>query len=223
MPTAYLCDFDGTISPRDIGAGLVHAFSPGREHERDALLARWSAGGMGHRELTIAECALLTMREPEARAFALGHALDPAFAPFVAETRTRGDEVMVVSEGFGFYVRALLARDGLGSLDWAANRLVFEDEGRVRAEFPFHDPACPRCGNCKGRHVRDWRARGYRTVLVGDGMSDRCGARAADRVLARGALLDWCRAERIEAQPFRTFADVATHERAVAVNGRGRP
>jgi 2-hydroxy-3-keto-5-methylthiopentenyl-1-phosphate phosphatase len=221
MPTAYLCDFDGTISPRDIGAGLVHAFSPGREPERDALLARWSAGGMGHRELTIAECELLTVRESEARAFALGFTLDPAFAPFVETMRARGDEVMVVSEGFGFYVEALLRREGLDGLVWAANHLVFEDDGHVRAEFPFQDPSCPGCGNCKGRHVRDWRDRGYRTVLVGDGMSDRCGARAADRVLARGALLDWCRHERIEADPFRSFADVSLHER-VATNGSAR-
>jgi 2-hydroxy-3-keto-5-methylthiopentenyl-1-phosphate phosphatase len=100
---------------------------------------------------------------------------------------------------------------------------VFEDEGRVRAEFPFHDPGCPRCGNCKGRHVRDWRGRGYRTVLVGDGMSDRCGARAADRVLARGALFDWCRREGIAARPFQSFADVAGYERDRVANGSGRP
>jgi 2,3-diketo-5-methylthio-1-phosphopentane phosphatase len=223
MPTAYLCDFDGTISPRDVGAGLVHAFSPGGDRERNALLARWSAGGMGHRELTIAECALLTLTQPEALEFALGHTLDPTFRPFVDEIRARGDAVMVVSEGFGLYVHALLARDGLGDLPWAANRIVFEDGGRVRAEFPFHDPACPRCGNCKGRHVRDWQARGHRTVLVGDGMSDRCGARAADHVYARGALLEWCRHEGIETRPFRSFADVAAHERDRVESGSGRP
>ena len=71
--------------------------------------------------------------------------------------------------------------------------------------------------------MRDWRARGYRTVLVGDGMSDRCGARAADRVLARGALLDWCRGEGIDARPFQSFDDVAVQERVPAPNGSGRP
>jgi 2-hydroxy-3-keto-5-methylthiopentenyl-1-phosphate phosphatase len=45
-------------------------------------------------------------------------------------------------------------------------------------------------------------------VLVGDGLSDRCGAREADHVFARRDLLAWCRAERIEATPFESFADV---------------
>ncbi|MFI5370193.1 MAG: HAD-IB family phosphatase [Candidatus Eisenbacteria bacterium] len=216
MPTAFLCDFDGTVSPRDIGAGLVRAYTTGREREVESLLERWSAGGMGHRELTEAECALLTVHEHEALGFALGHALDPAFAPFVAEAAARGDAVMVVSEGFDFYVNALLEREGLGGLERAANHLGFAADGRVHPDFPFHDPACPGCGNCKGRHVRDWRSRGYRTVLVGDGMSDRCGARAADHVLARGALLAWCRREGIAARPFQDFRDVAALARVAS-------
>ena len=28
MPFAYLCDFDGTVSPRDIGAAFADRFSP---------------------------------------------------------------------------------------------------------------------------------------------------------------------------------------------------
>jgi 2-hydroxy-3-keto-5-methylthiopentenyl-1-phosphate phosphatase len=42
-------------------------------------------------------------------------------------------------------------------------------------------------------------------IYVGDGLSDRCGARAADIVFARGALLDWCRSEGVEARPFHGF------------------
>mgnify|MGYP001417859654 CR=1 FL=1 len=56
--------------------------------------------------------------------------------------------------------------------------------------------------------MRAWRAKGYVPVLVGDGLSDRCGAAAADRVLARGDLLAWCRREGIEATPFAGFADI---------------
>ena len=35
MARAFLCDFDGTISPTDIGAAFARAFSPGgaAEHE----------------------------------------------------------------------------------------------------------------------------------------------------------------------------------------------
>ena len=134
QPTAWLCDFDGTISPGDIGAELLRAFSPGRDAEREALLADWSAGRIGHRVLSTRECALMTMTEPEALGVARSHELDPAFAPFVREVEARGDAVMVVSEGFGFYISGLLQREGLTRVRWAANRMIFEAGGRVVPE-----------------------------------------------------------------------------------------
>lgn len=213
MPFAYLCDFDGTISPEDIGAALVRRFSAGREAEREALLARWFAGGLGHRELTRAECALMTLTEDAALEFTRTFRLDPQFAPFVREALGRGDAVMVVSEGLDFYVRDHLQRAGFPDLPWAANRLCFDAGGVVRPEFPFEDPACDSCGNCKAQHVRRYRGRGFHAVLVGDGLSDRCGARAADTVLARGGLQAWCEREGVAHVPVEHFGDVAEFAR----------
>jgi HAD superfamily phosphoserine phosphatase-like hydrolase len=208
MPAAFLCDFDGTVSPSDIGAAFARRFSPGGAAEAPDFLAAWTRGEMGHRELTMAQCRLLSVSRQEAMAFARDFALDPAFAPFVRETLARGDAVAVVSEGFDFYVRDLLERAGLGDVPWSANTLRFEG-ARVSPEFPDAAGGCGRCGNCKARHVRAWRERGYRTVLVGDGLSDRCGARAADRVLGRRDLLAWCRSEGIAVTAFEDFTDVS--------------
>jgi HAD superfamily phosphoserine phosphatase-like hydrolase len=213
MPIAYLCDFDGTAAPLDIGAAFAERFSPAGEAARVPELAGWLAGSIGHRELTRAQCACLRVRADEALEFTRTFKLDPGFAPFVHEALGRGDAVMVVSEGFDFYVRDHLERAGLGELPWAANRLVFQSDDTVAPEFPFADPACPVCGNCKAQHVRRYRSRGYRTVLVGDGTSDRHGALAADAVLARGSLLEWCRAEGVPQQAFQDFGDVAEYAR----------
>jgi len=212
--TAFLCDFDGTISPRDIGAAFVKRFSRGRDAERDALLARWMSGALGHRDLTLAECALVHADAGEALEFARGFELDPHFAPFVREARARGDHVMVLSEGFEFYVADRLRHAGLQDLPFASNRVRFE-AGAVIPEFPYAAESCGACGNCKAQHVRRLAGQGYRTVLVGDGLSDRCGARAADVVLARGSLLEWCAREGIAATPFEDFAGVAAWARGV--------
>lgn len=206
---AWLCDFDGTVSPGDIGAAFVERFSPGGEAARVPELAEWFAGRCGHRRVTRAQYGLVRVRRDEALAFTRGFALDPAFAPFARAARERGDVVMVVSEGFDFYVSDLLEREGLGTLPWAANHLRFEPDGSVTPEFPFADPACDDCGNCKAGHVRRHQALGHRVVLVGDGGSDRHGALVADEVLARGGLLEWCRANDIAATPFHDFRDVA--------------
>ena len=42
-------------------------------------------------------------------------------------------------------------------------------------------------------------------MMVGDGLSDRCGARDADVVVARGSLLEWCRTEGRAVTPFEGF------------------
>jgi 2-hydroxy-3-keto-5-methylthiopentenyl-1-phosphate phosphatase len=208
MRTAYLCDFDGTISPTDIGAALIGRFGTGDDRPARELLARWTRGEVGHRELTIAETARMRVHEAEARAFALGFDLDPGFAGFVAEARSRGDAVMVVSEGFDFYVVDQLARAGLADLPFAANRARFASGGLV-PEFPWTAEGCGRCGNCKAQHARRWRAQGYRVVTIGDGLSDRCGAEASDAVIAKDGLLEWCRASGIAATLFHDFTALA--------------
>ena len=216
MPYAMLCDFDGTVAPFDIGADFVRHFGRGPTHELERALERWQAGEIGHRELTGVECRRLEVTEAQALAFTRQFSLDPAFAEFARDCALAGTPLEVVSEGFEFYIADLLERAGLGNVPFSSNRLRFEPGGRVSPEFP-HPGGCGRCGNCKGERVRHYRQLGLTTVLVGDGYSDRCGARAADHVLARGALLDWCRGEGLEAHPFADFSGVAAWARETAV------
>ena len=75
-------------------------------------------------------------------------------------------------------------------------------------EFPNAGRGCGRCGNCKGAHARRVREEGFRVVMVGDGFSDRCAARVADHVIARGDLLAFCVATGIAAESFVDFAAV---------------
>jgi 2,3-diketo-5-methylthio-1-phosphopentane phosphatase len=207
MPRAYLCDFDGTICPSDIGASFVRRFTTLPESAWEALIERWRRGELGSREVTEVECRSLEVTEADALAYTRGFAVDPHFAAFAREVQRQGDRIMVVSDGFDFYVRDQLERAGLADLPRSANRSRFAG-GAMIPEFESRD-GCGRCGNCKARHVREHRARGDEVIMVGDGLSDRCGARLADRVIARGELLAFCRQEGIEALPFEDFADVA--------------
>jgi 2-hydroxy-3-keto-5-methylthiopentenyl-1-phosphate phosphatase len=213
MPTAYLCDFDGTVAPADIGAALYRRFAVGDRRDAVEALRRWKAGEIGSRELTEVECRQMVASAEEALAFSRGHPLDPGFAPFSRTARARGDVVMVVSEGYDFYIADQLERAGLSDLPWRANHARFEG-GRWIPEFPWADPDCGRCGNCKAQYVREYRARGFRVVFVGDGLSDRCGARVADEVFARASLWEWCQREGVAARPFVSFAALAETEAA---------
>lgn len=207
----YLCDFDGTVARRDVGNRFFRAFT----HDAgawNALIDEWRAGRLGGREVLARECELAHVDEARARAFGRDEDIDPGFAAFVGAARARGDGVAIASDGLEFYIRAILEAHGLGHVPATANRVRFEG-ARLVPEFASREgEGCGRCGNCKGA-VLERLASGYaRAVFVGDGLSDRCGARAAHAVYAKGELFDWCRAEGIPARTFATFADVARAE-----------
>ncbi len=203
LRTAWLCDFDGTISPSDIGAALIRRFARGGAERRRDLFERWKREEIGSRELSRAECEDVCATAEQALDFIRGFDLDPGFAAFVSAARARGEEVVVLSDGWEFYIREHLDRVGLGDLPSFSNIARFDGD-RMIPEFPWSG-GCGRCGNCKGAHARAWRERGFEVRVVGDGYSDRCAVREADRVFARGSLLDWCRAEGRAVTAFADF------------------
>ncbi len=208
----YLCDFDGTVASTDVGNGFFSRFVADQAAQR-GLLDRWFEETLGGRGILEAECALAEVSEAEALEFAdRNAAIDPSFTAFVLAARQAGGEVAIASDGLLLYIRRILDRNGLKDVEASANGLRFE--GR-RITPVFGSPAgegCGQCGSCKGA-VMARRAQGFaRRVFVGDGLSDRCGARAADVVYAKGDLAPWCKREGIPARPWRTFADVMRAE-----------
>ena len=206
---AWICDFDGTISEGDIGSALLETFAlPGAGAMRRELFERWVRDEIGSRELTVAECEPVRVDEATAREFVRRFAIDPGFAAFARAIRAAGEELVVVSDGFDFYIHEHLDRAGLAGLPVRANVARFVD-GRIVPEFPYQG-GCGRCGNCKSIHVAEWKARGFEAIVVGDGYSDRCAARAADRVHAKRHLLAWCRKEGMPVTEFTGFEPLAT-------------
>lgn len=206
--TALLCDFDGTICLEDAGHRLFSRF--GGETGRVAV-ERWKRGEIGTRECLALECRDVTAGEAEIIAHVGGASLDPAFERLVRLSRGTPFPLDVVSEGFEFYIRHILARHGLGDVEVRANRAHFTG-GALEPRFGLPDgEGCGSCGNCKGWHVRRHRAAGRRVIFVGDGLSDRCGASEADLVFARAGddLAAWCAREGVACVTWGTLAEVA--------------
>ena len=178
-------DFDGTVSTADIGVALLEAFGRPGWQELDAAYA---AGTIGSRECLMDEWELVEGSEADLRAAARAVPLDPAFEPLVDGLRAAGAEVMVVSDGFGFYVAEACAPLGLDVLtndvDFASGALLFPHEERCCP--------CSTCGVCKQAPIKDASYRGRSTILIGDGISDRKAAMLADAVFAKGHLAEWC-------------------------------
>ncbi len=198
---AIFFDFDGTISATDTGVYLLQRLAaPGWREVGN----RYEAGEIGSRECLALEWALLGADESRLRAVAAEVPMDPDVDSLVTALLDVGAEVSVVSDGFGFNVHEQLGYLGIpiltNEVDWSTGAL----------EFPNADPscACASCGTCKRAPIEAAAARGRQTVLVGDGVSDRRAAVAADVVFAKDGLARWCAEETVPFYPFETLAEV---------------
>ncbi len=203
-----ICDFDGTTAINDVGNLLFRTFADARCYD---IVREWKEGRINSRECLQQECSIASVSRQQLEAFADSQQLDPDFPQFVQFCAQRNIQVAIASDGLDFYIERILKNHSLdGSVAAHANALVFEPDNKISADFPYFEAGCGKCGNCKGYHVRAAKSSHGTVVYIGDGMSDRCGAEAADIVFAkRGrALIRFCRERGIEHVPFDDFSEV---------------
>jgi 2,3-diketo-5-methylthio-1-phosphopentane phosphatase len=199
--SSVFIDFDGTITVHDVGMHLLNRFAT---DEWVRLHDEYDAGSIGSRECLVDQWALVDADEDAMRAAAAEVPLDPGFEPLVHALQDAGAEVVVVSDGFGFYAETVCAHVGVpvltNRIEWPTGTL----------EFPHEDRCCPcsTCGVCKQAPIKDARHAGRTSVLIGDGTSDRKAALLADLVFAKGALSAWCACQQVAHRSFITLADV---------------
>jgi 2,3-diketo-5-methylthio-1-phosphopentane phosphatase len=205
---AVVVDFDGTACLHDAGVDLLERFGddPERTGELGELDRAFDAGEIGLRDVLVAEAASLRGTRDELIAFALTHCpLDPTFGAFAAWAADEGLPLTIVSDGFGLHIRPILEAAGLGHLSVSTNDWR---DGRLSIGAPH--PICVGCGTCKKQAVERARAEHGTVAFVGDGVSDRFGARYADLTFAKGHLAEHCREEGIPFVRYDDFDDVRT-------------
>lgn len=201
-----LCDFDGTISERDVTDVLLQRFGQSGCAE---LEAAWEAGEIGSRQCMSRQIALLDASQSELDDCLREVAIDPHFKRFCETAAAAKAVVHIVSDGLDYAIRAILQRHDLGSIPVFANRLVQTGERRWRLDFPYAAPDCEkRSGHCKCRHLARYRQAVRGVLYVGDGASDYCVSQHADLVLAKGNLIRYCDQAGISYRPVMGFADV---------------
>jgi 2-hydroxy-3-keto-5-methylthiopentenyl-1-phosphate phosphatase len=143
------------------------------------------------------------------RDFALERfAVDPSFVPFAQWAAESGIEVVVASDGFGFYVEPMLRAAGIEGLTVYTNETALDDGQPPKFSFSNAHPICVGCGTCKMLVVLQSRERFGPVAFVGEGHSDRYGALYADVVFAKKHLVDICRKDGIAFRDWDTFDDV---------------
>lgn len=206
-PLKIFCDFDGTISLNDDCDRLVdHCM--GRE-ARQAIDNRILFGQISLREGMAAQFAGITLTWAEACRFIdPRQGLDPGFPVFVRRVEQAGVPPCILSSGIKPLIKRYLAAVQLDHLEVRANRIEIQDR-RWRVIFRDNTPL----GHDKAAALREAQALGYRTVFIGDGISDIPAARAADSLFARQdkPLAAYCDQQGIAYVPFLSFLDILTH------------
>lgn len=209
MNNIVLCDFDGTISLKDVTDTLIEQFG---EAGCEALEEAWESGQIGSLECMAGQVALLRVDQAMLDACLEAIEIDESFIPFLETMRGRNIPVAIVSDGLDYAIRYILQKHGITDVPIIANHLIYEGNSHWRLEFPYATSFCKKqSGNCKC-HQADRLYEQYSEILyVGDGTSDFCVSHVIDFVYAKGKLIHYCHKHGIPHQAIMNFADIVTH------------
>ncbi len=213
-PIAVISDFDDTIAIENVAELLF---------EELCTDPRWRELRQQSRDKVI------SLREYQEQAFRMTGASRDAIQAKVKEkatlrtyfrelwdyTQEAGIPLAIVSLGMDFYIEALLAREGLGSIPRHSASADFSN-GTISFNYPYPwdgsgastFEVCRQWGTCKCSILNSYIQKGYAIYYVGDGRSDMCPASMADHIFARSYLAELCEEKGLSYTPFETFMDV---------------
>jgi 2,3-diketo-5-methylthio-1-phosphopentane phosphatase len=197
-------DFDGTITEKDTLIFLTTNLGGGPEMV--AAIGRLiREGKISLREGIAAE--MRSIRRPFAEAVKLlceQVRIDAGFVPLARWCEEKGIPLTVLSAGFHQFIDLFLPRGQFPQLEILANNIRPNEEVGWQCEFRDQTP----WGHDKAQALKEARRRGEYVIFIGDGLSDRGAAEAADEVFAKHSLADYCRERGINCHEYRTFDEI---------------
>ncbi len=197
-------DFDGTISQKDtlvflatnLGGGAEMVQSIGRLiREGTISLSEGIAAEMRSIRRSFADAEQLLREQVQ---------IDPAFPAFAAWCETKTIPLTILSAGFHQLIDLFIRREEFPRLEILANTLTPNEE--TGWQCTFRDKSG--WGHDKAVAIKAAKKRGEHTIFIGDGLSDRGAAEAADEVFAKHSLIEHCRKTGIKFHEYQTFEDV---------------
>lgn len=199
---AVFSDFDGTIAHPDTINFMAERFG-GSEFRRE-IGKKILTGEISLREGILREVAVIKGTLAEILGLLRQHIeVDKEFPAFAAWCFRRQIPLSVLSGGIQEFAENLLAPFNLQGVRIVANSLQIQD-GQWSLRFLDETE----WGHDKARDVLEARSKGFRTVFLGDGLSDRGAARSADIVFARAGLARYCAQDKIPFTEFSNFHEV---------------
>jgi 2,3-diketo-5-methylthio-1-phosphopentane phosphatase len=200
-------DFDGTITKEDVGEAIFRNFGDKIKVEKiiDDLLCNRISAKQSWIELcsSIDKVDINLLNE-----FIYGVEIDPGFHNMVKFCEDRKIQIMILSDGFDYYIDMILKKEKLTGIKYFSNHLIISPQNKLIPEFPYEDPFCRYSANCKRNHIINNSSDEDFTVYIGDGNSDKETSLYCDIIFAKKSLLLYCEKERVTFSPYKVFEDV---------------
>lgn len=204
---AYVVDFDGTITTRDLSSELA-AYFGGSEYmkieneyrRRNIPIKTWLRRIARHMPDD------LELLNNKALQWAV---IRPGFEYFLEHAQENESPVIIASDGFGFYIEPILKEHGLlKHISRIYRNETFKGTDGLEVRNPHAHKTCAICGNCKAAHVINLKEEGRAVIYVGDGSNDRFGASWGDIICARDRLAEICREQKFNYSQWIDFYDI---------------
>lgn len=200
-------DFDGTITKKDIGEELFIEF--GDKEFCKKLIADWSNGLVEPRIGWKSLCESVgTADIKKMNDYLLEVEIDSTFKEFIGYCKGNEFDVKVISDGFDFYINAILKKEKIDGLEISSNKLIMTETNELSPSFPYSADNCKCSANCKRNFVLNNSSDNDYTIYIGDGVSDRCPVQYCDFIFAKNSLLKFCEVNRITYFPYSDFEDI---------------
>ncbi|MCF6269092.1 MAG: MtnX-like HAD-IB family phosphatase [Melioribacteraceae bacterium] len=200
------CDFDGTITTKDVGEHMFLEFGDG--DKAYSIFQRWVRKEIGFTQERRELFDLITdLTAIDFDKFLKTIEIGYGFNEFVQFCNQNSLDLTILSDGMDYYIKKILSNNGFDNLLYHSNSMVFTEDG-PKVSFPYSDEECKECANCKRNHIIENSSDDDITIYIGDGYSDTCPIQYVDYIFAKKTLLKFCEKERISYYPFKNFKDV---------------
>lgn len=204
QPVAVLCDFDGTITHCEVIGEIYKKFASG---DCDQLVKLWTRGEISTPEEIQGCFATIHATRQEMEAELLTLPIDQGFTKLLDYCRHQGYQLAILSDGLQWYIEFILNHHGISGLTIYANQIIFNDNG-FEISFPWYDPKTPKRGTSKPMIIKHYHSLGCQVVFIGDGLSDLEAVQVANKIYAKGRLLEMCNNNNLPATGFSNLIDL---------------
>jgi len=197
-------DFDGTITLKDTCDALMDKYADKRWREIDQ---NWAMGLISTLQAAKKMFELVKVTEDQIKLFLEEIEIDETFLEFEKNCRKRDWPVYIVSDGYYFFIQAILEKFHIAHIPFYSNKLLINGD-ILDIQCPYFHPDFQMQGVPKARIIKLLMSSDYQSVYIGDGASDTYPAGEVDILFAKKTLEQYCIQKGIDYYPFSSFRDV---------------